>query len=340
MRIDQLGEFGLIERIQKALPASNDGVIVGIGDDVAVLRSDSAPDEPVWLATCDVQTEGAHFLRNAISPRDLGRKALAINLSDIASAGGIPRYALVSLGLPGDLEVEFVDALYAGLRAEAETFSVAVVGGNMSRSRLGLFIDIFLLGQAKRENVLLRSGAQPGDKILVTGTLGDAAAGVALLLDSALTTTDAYAATARTRLNTPTPRVREGQLIGEAHIATAMIDVSDGLASDLGHICEKSQVGTRIFAAQLPVADDNRALSLMARGNTFHFALHGGEDYELLFTAPASEANALAEKITHETGTRVSIIGEILPKEIGRELVLPDQRVVPLEARGWDHFKL
>ena len=336
MNIEQLGEFGLIDRIQRALPVPGADVIVGIGDDVAVLR---AIGTRVWLATCDVQVEGAHFLREAIAPRDLGRKALAINLSDIAATGGTPRFALVSLGLPGDLGVEFMDELYAGLRAEAEIFGVDIIGGNMARSRLGIFIDVFLLGEAPRENVLLRSGARVGDKILVTGTLGDAAAGVALLTNRALTTTEAYAAMARSHRDTPTPRVREGQLIGAAHVATAMLDVSDGLASDLSHICERSGVSARVFAEHLPVADENRLLARAAYGDERHFALYGGEDYELLFTAPAAQANALADKITRETGTRVSIIGEILPKDARRELTLPDGRVIPLEARGWDHFK-
>ncbi len=338
-QIEELGEFGLIDRIQRALPAPGADVIVGIGDDVAVLR---ATADRVWLATCDVQLEGAHFVRDAITPRDLGRKALAINLSDIAATGGAPRFALVSLGLPHDLAVEFIDALYAGLRAEAETFGVDIVGGNIARSRLGVFIDIFLLGDAPRENILLRSGARAGDQILVTGTLGDAAAGVALMLErshAALQTTDEYAAIARARRDRPTPRVREGQLIGAAHAATAMLDISDGLASDLGHLCERSNVGARVLAEQLPIAEENRTFARAARGDEFAFALYGGEDYELLFTAPPSHAHRLAARITRETGTRVSIIGEILPASAGRQLALPDGRVVTLEARGWDHFR-
>ncbi|MDE3089837.1 MAG: thiamine-phosphate kinase [Chloroflexota bacterium] len=340
MKIEQLGEFGLIDRIQHQIPAPGDDVLVGIGDDVAVLRADA---QRVWLATCDVQMEGAHFVRADIAPRDLGRKSLAINLSDIAATGGAPRFALVSLGLPNDLDVEFIDELYAGLRAEAETCSVDIVGGNISRSRLGLFIDIFLLGDAPRENILLRSGARVGDQILVTGTLGDAAAGVALMLargsSAPLRTTDAYAAIARARYHTPTPRVQEGQFIGMAHAVTAMLDISDGLASDLGHICERSGVGARVYAERLPVAEENRGLARAVQGDPWYFALYGGEDYELLFTVPSSNANLLAEKITQETGTRVSIIGEILPASEGRQLVLPKARVVPLEARGWDHFR-
>ncbi len=335
MKIDQLGEFGLIDRIQRALPAPGPDVLVGIGDDVAVLR---VQGDTVWMATCDVQMEGAHFLRDAIAPRDLGRKALAINLSDIAATGGTPRYALVSLGLPADLAVEYVDQLYAGLREEAELFGVEIVGGNISRSKLGLFVDIFLLGHAPRANVLLRSGARVGDQILVTGTLGDSAAGVALITGRA-GADDAYAAFARSRQYLPTPRVREGQLIGASHLAHAMLDISDGLASDLGHICERSDVGARIAVGQLPVAPENRALAQRAMGDEWQFALFGGEDYELLFTAPASSAPALADEITRTTGTRVSTIGEILPPSAGRQLELPDGTVVPLSALGWDHFR-
>jgi thiamine-monophosphate kinase len=283
--------------------------------------------------------EGAHFLRNSITPRNLGRKALAINLSDIASAGGIPRFALVSLGLPADMEVKFIDELYAGLREEGEKFGVEIVGGNISRSRLGMFIDVFLLGETLRENVVLRSGAKAGDRIMVTGSLGDAAAGVALLLDGNLKTDDAYAATATERQYSPTPRVKEGALIGALRQATSMIDVSDGVAGDLGHICEKSKVSARLEAARLPVRPENRALSQAAHGDEWHFALHGGEDYELLMTAPIGKAERLAQRITAETGTPVTIIGEILPPDQPPQLVLPDGKTINFGSTGWDHFK-
>lgn len=336
MRIDQLGEFGLIDRIQHALPRPGRDVLVGIGDDVAVLHPGAGR---VLLATCDVQMEGAHFLLDAVRPFDLGRKALAINLSDIAATGGTPRFALISLGLPSHLEVEFVDGLYAGLRAESEKFGVDIVGGNISSSRAGLFIDITLLGDALPEDIVLRAGAHVGDQILVTGTLGDAAAGVALLLDANLSTSQAYTAVARAHRDTPTPRVREGLWIGASHSATAMLDISDGLAGDLGHICERSRVGARLFADKLPVAEENRAMALAAHGTEWHFALHGGEDYELLFTAPAAQADSLAAQIRRQTGTPVSLIGEILPEGEGQQLVLSDGHAQPLHVRGWDHFK-
>jgi len=342
MKIQDLGEFGLIERIARAMPKASDDVLIGIGDDVAVLRANpSTPprSERVWLATCDVQMEGAHFLRNDISPRDLGRKSLAINLSDIAAKGGTPRFALVSLGLPQDLDVEFVDELYVGLRQEAEQFNTDIVGGNISSSRLGLFIDIFLLGEAERENVLLRSGAQIGDQILITGSLGDAAAAVAIMLDHSLHTSDAYLQVAQKHYHTPTPRVKEGQFIAASRLATAMMDVTDGLAGDLGHICDQSKVGARVFANKLPVAAENRTLAQAAQHDEWHFALNGGEDYELLFTASAANAEQIAAQILRETGTHVSIIGEILSQDQGRQLVLPDETVVPLKTRSWDHLR-
>ncbi len=335
MKIEQLGEFGLIDRIRAALPEPGPSVLVGIGDDVAVLEPAA---ESVLLATCDVLVEGAHFLRESITPRALGRKALAVNLSDIASTGGIPRFALVSLGLPGGLEVEYIDELYAGLREEGEKFGVEIVGGNISKSRLGMFIDIFLLGETLRENVVQRSGAKPGDRIMLTGTVGDAAAGIALLLDSTLEADPLYRPSAIERQFAPEPRVKEGALIGALRQASAMIDVSDGVAGDLAHICERSNVAARLEAGRLPVRPENRALARAAKGDEWYYALHGGEDYELLITAPPGRAERLAQRITAETGTPVTIVGEILPAGEPSELVLPEGPKLPLGGKGWDHF--
>jgi thiamine-monophosphate kinase len=336
MKISELGEFGLIARIQKMLPQDVPGVIVGIGDDVAVLRGNG---DNVWLVTCDVQMEGAHFLRTAVSPRDLGHKALAINLSDIAAKGGTPRFALVSLGLPKDLPVAFIDELYAGLRAAAEASGTGIIGGNISGSQLGFFIDLFLIGEAPEKDVLLRSGARPGDRILVTGSLGDAAAGAALCLDPNLAGPKGYCRAAAQRFNRPTPRLQEGRLIAHSHLATAMLDISDGLAGDLGHLCERSAVGARVHADRLPVHAANRKLSQEAQGDEWHFSICGGEDYELLFTASPERASGLAEEITAATGTPVAVIGEILSAGEGRQFVLPDGRTVPLEPKAWDHLK-
>jgi thiamine-monophosphate kinase len=321
--------------------------VVGIGDDVAVLhpprsprlRGEAGGGERLLLATCDIQLEGAHFLRDRITPYQLGRKALAINLSDIASMGGTPTYALISLGLPPETEVTSVDELYAGLRAEAERASVAIVGGNMSRSPLGLVVDIFLLGEVAPEHLMLRSGARFGDAVLVTGTLGDAAAGLALLLDETLQPDEAYAARVKAAFLTPTPRLAEGQAIARTGLATAMIDLSDGLASDVGHICERSDVGVRIWAERLPISPAARAVAALAGRDPLERALAGGEDYELCFTALPEAVETLRSAVAEARGTPITIVGEIIPADEGRVLAQDDGRTLPLEAVGWDHFR-
>jgi len=170
MRVSELGEFGLIERIARFLPTPPSDVVVGIGDDVAVLRT-SGPD--YLLATCDAQVENVHFIRQSISPYQLGRKIAAINVSDIAAKGGAPAWALVSLALPPDIEVSFVDELYKGMQEQIEKAGAAIVGGNLSKIREELMIDLFLLGKVAPKELVLRSGAREGDLVLVTGTLGD-----------------------------------------------------------------------------------------------------------------------------------------------------------------------
>jgi thiamin-phosphate kinase/energy coupling factor transporter S component ThiW len=230
VRISDLGEFPLIDCVADIVAIDRPDIIVGIGDDVAVL--DAGGDD--WLlAKVDIQVEGVHFLREAISPRQLGRKSLAINLSDIAAAGGQPHHALVSLALPEDTDVGWVDELYRGLRQEADRFGVAVVGGNMARSPAGIGVDVFVLGRVHRQHLLLRSGAQPGDRVLVTGTLGDAAAGLALFWAPSMKVDAAVREGLLKRHVTPTPRLAEARVIARSGLATAMIDLSDGLAATL-----------------------------------------------------------------------------------------------------------
>jgi thiamine-monophosphate kinase len=340
--ISDLGEFPLIDRIARIASVARDDVIVGIGDDVAVLdaygRGPSAGEDWI-LAKVDSQVEGVHYLKDAISPRQLGRKALIINLSDIAAAGGQPLYALVSLALPDDTEVAWVDELYRGLREEGDRFGVAVVGGNMARSRGGAFIDVFVLGRVHRGRVLLRSGARPGDRVLVTGRLGDSAAGLQLVLNPAIEVPDTDREMLLDRHFTPTPRLREAQVIARTGTATAAIDLSDGLSSDLGHICERSGVGARVWAGRLPMSPAARRVAAACGKEPWQLAIEGGEDYELCFTAPAAEAEALAAAVERATGTPVSVVGEVLPPDEGRWLVLEDGREGPLEARGWQHWR-
>lgn len=335
MKVRDIGEFGLIDRIARSLPPPGAGVIVGIGDDVAVLRGSGR----YILATCDIQVEGVHFLREKIRPYQLGRKAVAINVSDIAAMGGVPRYLLVSLVLPKDTEVEFVDGLYEGMREECSRWGAEIVGGNMAHSPGGVVVDLFLLGEAEPEHLLRRSGARVGDRVLVTGTLGDSAAGLALLTHPEIECPDVHRDFVLRRHLTPTPRLWEGRAAARSGLATAAIDVSDGLASDVGHICEASGVGVRLWAEAIPISDAARAVAGAVGADPLEWALFGGEDYELLLAAPADRAEDLARWIQEETGTPVSIIGEIVPPDEGMVLVRGDGSTLPLRKGGWDHFR-
>ncbi|MSP13686.1 MAG: thiamine-phosphate kinase [Chloroflexi bacterium] len=350
MHIRDLGEFPLIDRIRQFLPPTGANVIVGIGDDVAVLAGQG---DTYILAKVDSQVENVHFLRHRISPQQLGRRSLAINLSDIAASGGYPEYALVSLALPADTEVTWVDNLYQGLAQEATPYGVAIVGGNMARSPHDIYVDVFVLGRVPSRHLLLRSGARVGDRVLVTGSLGDAAAGLVLLLEDeerkekgqdqsvATVVRDLSAEDQEwlmSRLYTPTPRLRESAVIAPTGLATAMIDLSDGLSSDIGHICERSGVGVRLWAGRLPISRATREVARSMGKNSWDLALDGGEDYELCFTAPPEAAEYLIATVYRETGTSVSIVGEILPATQGRRLVLEEGHEAPLDARGWEHF--
>ena len=336
MKISELGEFKLIDRLVKRLPPPPAGVVVGIGDDTAVLRQ---AGDKYLLATCDVQVEGRHFVRGRATPFQIGRKAMAVNLSDIAAMGGAPTYALVSLGLPGDLDVEFVDELYRGLADEAQRFNTAIVGGNMSGAA-EIFIAITLCGEADPGRVLLRSGARPGDVVLVTGALGAASVGVDVLLaEREVPMRPAARAAVLAAALTPSPRVAEGLLIARSQLASAMCDISDGLAADMGHICDASKVSVRLFAEPLPIANSTvEAATAMGR-DPLDPALHGGEDYELLLTAPHANAEKLCALVQSQTGTPLSIIGDILPLGEARTFIRGNGRMIPLHARGWNHFR-
>ncbi|MDI3281292.1 MAG: thiamine-phosphate kinase [Bacillota bacterium] len=347
----QIGEFGLIELIRqleeeasyrlemarlggrapqgRLRAAGLSGAVMGIGDDAAVL-----PGRPGFhtLLTVDTLVEGVHFLRPKISPADLGARALAVNVSDIAAMGGYPTFAVVSLAIPESLEVEWLEELYRGLLAEGTTWGVQVVGGDTVRA--GEFsLTVALLGEVEEGRAVLRRGARPGERIAVTGTLGDSAAGLELLLrESGAPALDPEVrARLLARHFTPRPRVPEGRDLG-AGIATAMIDVSDGIATDLRHLCSESGVGARIYADRLPLSPDLRAAAAALGLDPVSLALSGGEDYELLFTAPEEKLRP-----TLAGGTPVTVIGEVVEADRGLSLVREDGRSTPL-PHGYRHF--
>jgi thiamine-monophosphate kinase len=341
--IGEVGEFGLIERLVGRLGPGRADTVIGAGhDDAAVLRR---PDGRLQLATIDTQVAGVHFrlapvdtpARARDRARRVGRRTAAINLSDIAAMGGVPTHALATLVAPPDLAAEWALAVIDGLAGELARWGADLVGGNLARGD-GVVLDLALLGEVAQEQLLLRSGARPGDVLLVTGDLGGAAAGLALETDDG--GADARPAAGHreavlARLHAPEPRLSVAPLLAPLG-ATAAIDVSDGLAGDAAHLCARSGAGANVDAGRLPIADSTRAVAAALACDPAAWAIGGGEDYELLFTAPAPCAEALIEEVRRATGIPVTAIGTIT-EEPGCRLVLPDGAVVPLSG-GWRHF--
>ncbi|OQX82856.1 thiamine-phosphate kinase [candidate division KSB1 bacterium 4484_87] len=333
----QIGEFGLIERIQKILgKAQNNKIILGIGDDTAVIDISGGK---VQLLTCDIQIEGQHFQRDFLSPYQLGRRAMAVNLSDIAAMGGTPTFALVSLGVPPDFPVSDFEDLFRGFRDQLNEFGATVIGGNLARSDSGLIIDITMLGESKRDIFLTRSGASPGDRIFVSNFLGMAGAGVAILRHFG----DKFPQKYEKFVNAyrqPSPRIHLGQRLAESGLVTAMMDISDGLAGDLNHICEQSHCGAVVLQEKLPFDPDLAELKNITKKTSEEMALFGGEDYELLLTVNRDADIEKLGLIAKETGVRMHEIGYLTTEEKGLVLQNSAGNTRPLAAKGWDHFSL
>ena len=323
MKLAQLGEFGLIDRIAKGVAASS-SVPLGIGDDAAALLPTSGT---VTLITSDMLLEGVHFDLSFCDPASLGRKSLSVNLSDLAAMGATPRHFLLGLAIPPELSVEFMDGFMSGMLEQAARFGVTLVGGDTCSSKGGLAISVTALGEQSPERVVKRSGAQAGDLVYVTGTVGDASAGLAELRRGVR-----QGFLVKRQLD-PQPRVEAGTALAEAGLASAMIDVSDGVLADLGHICELSGVGARLELARLPLSDEYRA---DCGADPYGQALSGGEDYELLFCSPPAKGGEV-EELFRRLGLRLSRIGEILA-EPGVEFVHPDGIPYHPSHKGFDHF--
>lgn len=303
MKKNKLTEFFLIHKISRKFKKYRNGVIKGIGDDAAVVKQSK---NKYSLYTCDSLVSGVHFSKEYFSPYQIGSKAVVVNLSDIAAMGGKPKHMLVSLFLPKDTAGKFIDELYKGLADECKKYNVDIIGGNISKSNQ-FIIDIFLIGEVIPKNLLLRSGAQVGDAVMVTGTLGDSAISKHL---------------------TPIPRVREGMLLAKSGMVTSMIDISDGLSSDIQHICDESNSGVKLFLENLPVSNGVEKLT----------ALNGGEDYELCFTTPLKNVLYLSKLLKKKTGTEITVVGEITTSKKGRWLIDKNEKKIKLIAKGWDHF--
>ena len=333
MKLSELGEFGLIEVIQGIVEKSRNPkydswrrLMVGIGDDAAAWQG----GDYAQLATTDTLVQGTHFDLALTTWKELGWKALAVNLSDIAAMGGTPEYALLSLSLPGDLEVEAVTDFCRGMVELADRFQVAIAGGNLA-SAPTVVITLTVIGSSKDNRLLMRSAAAPGEQIAVTGFLGLAAAGLKMLREK-IDLDSATAAILRQALLRPTPRITEGQVLLRQGV-NAAIDISDGLIADLDHICQASKVAATINADRLPVHPSVKASFPDYR----ELALSGGEDYELLFTAD----KAIMEKLKHTLDCPLSVIGELTREKLPRGVTLLDSKgnAVTTPKTGWEHFK-
>ncbi len=336
-RVGEIGEFPLIERIRNILPAAGRrDLLIDIGDDTAAIRID---DRRALLLTCDIQVEGRHFRFDHITPYQLGRRAMAVNLSDIAAMGGSPAYALVSLGLPASFPVASYDRLFEGMRDELLPHRAGIVGGNLARTEDFLLVDVTLLGEADPDRMLTRGGARVGDRIFVSGKLGASGAGFQVLATFGKRFPGRYREMVRCHL-LPTPRVDLGRRIARSGIATAMIDLSDGVASDLFHICTRSKVGAEIREDRLPLPGHIGEVAERSGRSAIDLALHSGEDYELLFTVPPRVTGKRMRSLASESGVPITEIGTIVGRKDGYRLVDSRGNRTPLTPAGWDHFRM
>jgi thiamine-monophosphate kinase len=320
----------VIEAIRARVPSPPSWLAVGIGDDAAVAKPERGALE---ILTTDALVESVHFDRRLSTPADIGWKALAVNLSDIAAMGGAPRLALLSLGLPEAMTAAEIDELLDGFLALASDARVTLAGGNITRSPGPLIVDVTVIGYARPRQVLTRRGGRAGDDVYVTGTIGAAAAGLSAWRAGALDVPGIDACVARHRR--PEPRVRFGALLGRNRAANACMDLSDGLADAVRQVAAASGVGARIDAASLPIPQAARTWFERAGLDPVTAAAAGGDDYELLFTVPRKYRGRLATAVRQSGGLTITRIGALTREP--DVLLVRDGAVEPMPA-GFVHF--
>ena len=323
-------ETQFVEWLSRQVPTRGRGLTLGIGDDAALVRPAAGRD---WILTTDLSIEGIHFLRHLHPAATVGHRALARALSDVAAMGGTPRFALVSLALSQDVSRTWVQGLFRGISRLARHYHVAVIGGDTAIVPGPTVIDVVVAGEAQKGEALRRSGAQPGDQIFVSGSLGLSALGLCLL-KAGKRSRAAWASVALRAHCYPVPQIRLGRFLSRQHLANALIDLSDGLSSDLGRLCRASGVGARIWAERIPVPRIGRGRDAR-QWNPLQLALHGGEDYQLLFTVPTAK---VARIPTHFHGVPLFRIGEI---QKSKKILLLRAGAKPEELlpAGYDHFR-
>jgi len=328
-----------LRRRVKAETSRSSSLVAGIGDDAAVFRNTAGKDTVI---TADLLVEDIDFRRTTTPPFLLGHKALAVSLSDVAAMGSRPMWSMVSVGVPEDVwQTDFVDRLYDGLLELANRYGVQLIGGDTSRTTENIVIDSIVVGECASGMSVLRTGAGAGDQIFVTGSLGAAAAGLRLIERGAHLAEQNLADEDSQKLDhmllrqlRPEPRVGWGIVLGEEHLATSMIDLSDGLSSDLNNLCSASGAGALIDSSQLPV--DETVIELCGRRalDPLQLALHGGEDFELLFTVKPADVARLPRRVD---GVEIKRIGEITSASEGIR-ISEGARIWELKPGGWKHF--
>jgi len=312
------GELGLIERIKSKIKPYSKDVVAGIGDDAAVLKYGK---KNYILFTTDMLVENVHFSLKYFTPEQIGMKAIEQNVSDIAAMGGIPKFALVSLALPRNIDVGFIDRLYSGINKKSKKYEISIVGGNISHSEK-IIASVAMIGFAEKKYLTLRNGAKIGDLIFCSGDAGKSSAGLKLLKQNT------GGKSIKKHLE-PVSRLNLARKLAKIGI-NSMIDVSDGVASEIRHICKESKVGAIIYADKIPISKDTIIDSKKIKKNPIGFALYGGEDFELIFTANKNKMKQLKKH-------GVKAIGEIVDKKYGIKLA-KDSKKYNLK-NGFDHFK-
>lgn len=331
MTLKDIGEFGFIERVKGGCLIRNRDVIRGIGDDCCVFKTSG---KTATLLTTDMLVEKIHFFLSAISPYELGRKSLAVNLSDIAAMGGNPREAVISVAIPDMVELIVLDGIYDGMKSMAKEFEVNLLGGDTTSSPEHLVINIALVGEVVEDEILYRSGARVGDLIFLTGPVGSSAAGLDIILkgrefEQWKELIDAH--------HDPYPHVNAGRIIARMKVANSLIDVSDGVAADLGHICTESKLGAILEEKMIPTTEQFRTYCEKFNEDSRHLSLHVGEDYVLLGTVPAGSASDL-QKALESNGYEFYPIGHTVA-ETGLRLRTSEGSLKMIVASGWDHFR-
>ena len=333
IKLSDLGEFGLIKRFSQQFLQDLPGEITGIGDDCAIIPLNN---KEALLYTTDMLIEDRHFVRDKITSYDLGQKSLAVNLSDIAAMGGNPKSAYLSIGIPANIELEWLDEFFRGIKDLCLQTRTYLLGGDTTKSPESLIINIGVIGIAKLSKIKRRSTARPGDIICITDVVGDSGGGLKILLNNLPLDNDAVYLVGRH--NCPKAQIEEGKWFSEREEVNAMIDVSDGIESDIHRLMESSNVGAEIEINTVPISKILRKLSEKYNWNVHEIALSGGEDYCLMLTIPEEYVDGIISKYEIKFKKPLYKIGKITGLT-GKLTFIKDGKIIDFNKHGFDHFK-